>query len=209
MRIGVKEPPKHLLFEGLEKSYQTSPNPRYLEDFARLGDRKLNFELFLLNIRHPKTFKETAIGWVRTTFFLVGFSACGSCEVILHFWLWFFENVTYIYNIIITIYNLYIYIYKIFTGQLFFAIIVYIQFASLPGFSHWRFGQPEKGSRFWGSLRRRLCASESFGRGTWEGFKTYRGHTWRITPVSKWLITMVIVSPLSRFIPLPNGLNGL
>ena len=29
--------------------------------------------------------------------------------------------------------------------------------------------------------------------------------TWRITPVSKWLITMVIVSPLSRVIPLPNG----
>ena len=25
----------------------------------------------------------------------------------------------------------------------------------------------------------------------------------------KWLITMVIVSPLSRVIPLPNGLNGL
>ena len=31
--------------------------------------------------------------------------------------------------------------------------------------------------------------------------------TWRITPVSKWLITMVIVSPLSRVVgPLPNGL---
>ena len=26
---------------------------------------------------------------------------------------------------------------------------------------------------------------------------------------SKWLITMVIVSPLTRVIPLPNGLNGL
>ena len=32
--------------------------------------------------------------------------------------------------------------------------------------------------------------------------------TWRITPFSKWLITMVIVSPLSRVIPLPNGLRG-
>ena len=32
---------------------------------------------------------------------------------------------------------------------------------------------------------------------------------WRIIPYSKWLITMVIVSPPSRVIPLPNGLNGL
>ena len=32
--------------------------------------------------------------------------------------------------------------------------------------------------------------------------------TWRIIPVSKWLITMVIVSPLSRVVgPLPNGLS--
>ena len=31
--------------------------------------------------------------------------------------------------------------------------------------------------------------------------------TWRIIPVSKWLITMVIVSPLSGVVgPLPNGL---
>ncbi len=29
--------------------------------------------------------------------------------------------------------------------------------------------------------------------------------TWRIIPVSKWLITMVIVSPLRRVVPLPNG----
>ena len=29
--------------------------------------------------------------------------------------------------------------------------------------------------------------------------------TWRIIPFSKWSITMVIVSPLSRVIPLPNG----
>ena len=29
--------------------------------------------------------------------------------------------------------------------------------------------------------------------------------TWRIIPVSKWLITMVIVSPLSTVVPLPNG----
>ena len=34
----------------------------------------------------------------------------------------------------------------------------------------------------------------------------YIGSTWRIIPVSKWLITMVIVSPLSRVVPLPNGL---
>ena len=30
--------------------------------------------------------------------------------------------------------------------------------------------------------------------------------TWRIILVSKWLVTMVIVSPLSRFAPLTNGL---
>ena len=29
--------------------------------------------------------------------------------------------------------------------------------------------------------------------------------TWRNIPVSKWLITMVIVSPLSGVVPLPNG----
>ena len=29
--------------------------------------------------------------------------------------------------------------------------------------------------------------------------------TWKIIPISKWLITMVIVSPLSRVVPLPNG----
>ena len=33
--------------------------------------------------------------------------------------------------------------------------------------------------------------------------------TWRIIPLSKWLITMVIVSPLRRVIPLPNGLGLL
>ena len=32
-----------------------------------------------------------------------------------------------------------------------------------------------------------------------------RIHTWRIIPVSKWLITMVIVSPLNGDIPLTNG----
>ena len=32
--------------------------------------------------------------------------------------------------------------------------------------------------------------------------------TWRIIPFSKWLISMVIVSPLSKVIPLPNGLKG-
>ena len=37
-----------------------------------------------------------------------------------------------------------------------------------------------------------------------------RGGAWRIIPVSKWSITMVIVSPLSRVVgPFPNGLNGL
>ena len=34
-------------------------------------------------------------------------------------------------------------------------------------------------------------------------------YTWRIIPVSKWLVTMVIVSPLNGVIPLINGLNGL
>ena len=33
--------------------------------------------------------------------------------------------------------------------------------------------------------------------------------TWRIIPVSKWLITMVNTSPKDRVVPLPNGLNGL
>ena len=32
---------------------------------------------------------------------------------------------------------------------------------------------------------------------------------WRIIPFSKWLITIVIVSPLSGVLSLPNGLNGL
>ena len=36
----------------------------------------------------------------------------------------------------------------------------------------------------------------------------FRGGTWRIIPVSKWLITMVIISPLIRVVgPLPNGLS--
>ena len=39
------------------------------------------------------------------------------------------------------------------------------------------------------------------------------GITWRIIPFSKfskWLATMVIVSPLTGFVgPLPNSLNGL
>ena len=30
--------------------------------------------------------------------------------------------------------------------------------------------------------------------------------TWRIIPFSKWLVTMVIVSPLSMLVPLLNGL---
>ena len=34
--------------------------------------------------------------------------------------------------------------------------------------------------------------------------------SWEAHPSGcKWLITMVIVSPLSRVIPLPNGLKGL
>ena len=34
--------------------------------------------------------------------------------------------------------------------------------------------------------------------------------TWRIIPASKWLISMVILGPLSRVVgPLTNGLNGL
>ena len=33
---------------------------------------------------------------------------------------------------------------------------------------------------------------------------------WRIIPFNKWLVNMVIISPLSRVVgPLPNGLNGL
>ena len=31
------------------------------------------------------------------------------------------------------------------------------------------------------------------------------GTTLRIIPLSKWLLTIVIVSPLSRAVPLPNG----
>ena len=40
-------------------------------------------------------------------------------------------------------------------------------------------------------------------------FQNSESHTWRIIPVSKWLIAMVIVSPVSRVVPLLNGLNGL
>ena len=32
--------------------------------------------------------------------------------------------------------------------------------------------------------------------------------TWRIIPVSKWLITMVGCCPLNRVVPLPIGQNG-
>ena len=32
------------------------------------------------------------------------------------------------------------------------------------------------------------------------------GATWRIIPVTKWLVTMVNFRPLSRVVPLPNGL---
>ena len=36
-----------------------------------------------------------------------------------------------------------------------------------------------------------------------------RAPTWRIISFSKWSITMVIASPLSRVVgPLPNGING-
>ena len=35
------------------------------------------------------------------------------------------------------------------------------------------------------------------------------GGTWRIIPISKWLITMVSFRPLRRVVPLPNGRNGL
>ena len=39
--------------------------------------------------------------------------------------------------------------------------------------------------------------------------KRFSSTSWRIIPVSKWVITMVIVSPLTVVVPLPNGLNGL
>ena len=41
------------------------------------------------------------------------------------------------------------------------------------------------------------------------GTQKYRTPAWRIIPFSKWLITMVIVSPLTGVVPLTNGLNGL
>ena len=41
--------------------------------------------------------------------------------------------------------------------------------------------------------------------GNFEGFSL----PWRIIPSSKWLITMVIVSPLTRAVPLPHDVNGL
>ena len=60
--------------------------------------------------------------------------------------------------------------------------------------------------------------SKRMERSTSEGFRFHpskrgrgqatAGRTWRIIPVSKWIITMVIVSPLSRVVLLPNGLNG-
>ena len=39
--------------------------------------------------------------------------------------------------------------------------------------------------------------------------KTVGVGTWRIIPVSKWLITMVIVSPLNGVVPFTNGLKLL
>ena len=36
-----------------------------------------------------------------------------------------------------------------------------------------------------------------------------RPSTWRIIPVSKWLVTMVSFRPLNGVVPLINGLNGL
>ena len=41
------------------------------------------------------------------------------------------------------------------------------------------------------------------------GVKVVWRGTWRSIPVGKWFLTMVIVSPPSRVVPLPNGLNGL
>ena len=38
------------------------------------------------------------------------------------------------------------------------------------------------------------------------GIRSFAGGTWRIIPVSKWLITMVIVSPPTGVVgPLANG----
>jgi len=46
---------------------------------------------------------------------------------------------------------------------------------------------------------------ETTGQVFWSAFFGV-GDTWRIIPVTKWLITMVIISPLSRVVgPLPNG----
>ena len=42
------------------------------------------------------------------------------------------------------------------------------------------------------------------------GVKVVWRGTWRIIPVGKWFLPMVIVSPPSRIVvPLPNGLSGL
>ena len=57
----------------------------------------------------------------------------------------------------------------------------------------------------WIGLRRLFVNGAIF----WGGPARCGGGAWRIIPFSKWLIAMVIVSPLAGVIPLPNGLNGL
>ena len=49
------------------------------------------------------------------------------------------------------------------------------------------------------------CTAQILFFGGWE--REPKHPTWRIIPVSKWLIP--IGSPLTLVIPLPNGLNGL
>jgi len=71
-------------------------------------------------------------------------------------------------------------------------------------------GTVKKPGSFLGCVKRWSHGDENHVSMCWDDPPVICGdHTWRIIPVSKWLITMVIVSPLTRDIPLPNRLNGL
>ena len=52
----------------------------------------------------------------------------------------------------------------------------------------------------------RSVSFRGFGNLTLDGLIRVMVLTWRIIPVSKWLISMVSLSPLSRVGSLPNGL---
>ena len=77
----------------------------------------------------------------------------------------------------------------------------------LQGFIHprWLFGISSINSIKWKPLKLTIDFHCSIPK-KWQLFVSFREGTWRTIPVSKWLITMVIVSPLSRVVgPFPIG----